>query len=204
MDSRLKLTAKQKALVKRLKDTFNEMRAENIGILYTFGDHDDTNFYFINESEVIKYGWDPQDEEGYESYESLDESDEENLVEYTLPSKLPSFFPGCVYNYSSWGNDNWFSVILPANEEAISFMKKKEKNNKLALLNSKMDTLKGKLKKYQDANDGTENTIAKLKERNAAQEIIDEEIESIKSNKKQISKLKEEIKVLRDEIKSVK
>lgn len=204
MDSRLKLTAKQKALVKRLKDTFNEMRAENIGILYSFGDYDETNFYFINESEVIEYGYNPQDEEGYESYENLDESDDENLVEYTLPSKLPSFFPDCVYNYSSWDNDNWFSVILPANKEAISFMKKKEKNNKLALLNSKMDKLKDKLKKYQDANDDTENTIAQLKEQNAAQEIIDEENESIKSNKKQISIIKKEIKVLRDEIKSVK
>ena len=67
-----------------------------------------------------------------------------------------------------------------------------------------MDKLKDKLKKYQDANDDTENTIAQLKEQNAAQEIIDEENESIKSNKKQISIIKKEIKVLRDEIKSVK
>ena len=56
MDKRIKLTAKQKALIKRLKELLSRIGDENIGILF---DKENNSLYFYNKSNVIglEGGW---------------------------------------------------------------------------------------------------------------------------------------------------
>ena len=195
MDSRLKLTKKQKSLVKRLFDTFTKLREENVGLILSYDEYDFEPYYcFINMADVEEWGENPKSEEGYDTHD-------EELVEYTPPADLNTF----TLPYDRFPQTyEWVSVILPETEEAITFTKKKEKEKKLAPLNTKMEKLKKKLKKFKDAKDEAENNISRLIERHVAQEIIDEEMESVKTNKKQIADLKKEIKALRDEMNSIK
>ena len=56
MDKRIKLTAKQQTLIKRLRELLTKMKDENVGILF---DKESSSLFFYNKSEVVdtKGGW---------------------------------------------------------------------------------------------------------------------------------------------------
>ena len=183
MDSRLKLTKKQRILVKRLIDTFNQLEKEKVGIIASYDELVIEHYYFYNASDVIDI------EANYGEPDTYSDCASDGLISYIPPYEFPSLKPSCdiFIDYR-----DWVSVILPENKES-----------KLWPLNNKMVKLKTELKKYQDAKDEADNNISRLIERHVAQEIIDEEMELIKTNKKQIADLKKEIKALRDEMNSI-
>lgn len=51
MDKRIRLTAKQKTLIKRLRELLTKMKEEKVGILF---DKEDGSLFFYNKSEVVE------------------------------------------------------------------------------------------------------------------------------------------------------
>ena len=68
-----------------------------------------------------------------------------------------------------------------------------------AALNEHLEKLTNEMQRYLDAIQESENLIAKLKERNVAEEIINDEIELISSNKQKAEELKKKIKALNEQ-----
>ena len=56
MDKRIKLTAKQQTLIKRMRELLAKMKDENVGILF---DKENSSLYFYNKSNVVETegGW---------------------------------------------------------------------------------------------------------------------------------------------------
>jgi len=123
MDKRLELTEKQKELVKRLSDTFEEMEKENVGImLCDASDHHVLTF--INKSDVLYFDrCEYYDHEGDENDWSIWKDDviiepnPEELSMVELPYEL---------YLDVWGEerDEFFSVALsPSTPEELEELK---------------------------------------------------------------------------------
>ena len=97
-------------------------------------------------------------------------------------------------------DDNWFSILLDRDEKVDIFLKKKEKQEKLAPLKEKMVKLEKELEDYKQAVTSGEDSVKRLEEKQIAQEIIDEEKANIASNNNHIDELQKEISELCEEI----
>ena len=93
------------------------------------------------------------------------------------------------------GEDNWEDafVLDPKHIEELKEARRE------AALNEQVEELTNEMQRYLDAIQESENLIAKLKERNVAEEIINDEIEMISSNKQKAEELKKKIKALNEQ-----
>lgn len=203
MDKRLKLNAKQKRLVNQLAKLFSDLKKENVDIIAEYYYSTFRGLYFYNATEVLDAD---NSREVLEDYREEKDSEiyGDGKVWYT-PSKddITSLEINADFDVDIM-NDNWFSVLLERNEDVDNFYKKREKANKLAPLTKKLDKLKAKLQKFEDAvTEGIDN-LHKLEEKGLSQEILDEERINVKNNKTQVKKLQDEIKALNSEIRKVK
>lgn len=204
MDKRLKLTDKQQSLVKQLEKLFNDLEKEKVGIVLRQDDGLSLGFY--NESEVLSTIWDDRcyfyDEDQFENYkeECSDEEAEEGQIWYT-PGL--SDFTSLPINVVNACTDNWFAVLLEKNEDTDKYIIEKEKARMLAPLLEKIDKLKKKMNKIENAVADGEDSIRQLEEKGVPQEIINEEKANLESNKKKIEKMQEDIKALNSEIRKI-
>ena len=204
MDKRLKLTDKQQSLVKQLEKLFNDLEKEKVGIVLRQDDGLSLGFY--NESEVLSTIWDDRcyfyDEDQFENYkeECSDEEAEEGQIWYT-PGL--SDFTSLPINVVNACTDNWFAVLLEKNEDTDKYIIEKEKARMLAPLLEKIDKLKKKMNKIENAVADGEASIRQLEEKGVPQEIINEEKANLESNKKIIEKMQEDIKALNSEIRKI-
>ena len=118
MDKRIKLTAKQKALIKRLKELLSRIGDENIGILF---DKENNSLYFYNKSNVIgseggwgigSNEWSVQDDKVWitPEYEDL----EEDCV------NIP-------YDEYIDGDEQWFALaVAPSTKAEIAAIQKQK------------------------------------------------------------------------------
>ena len=204
MDKRLKLTDKQQSLVKQLEKLFNDLKKEKVGIVLRQDDCLSLEFY--NESEVLTTIWDDNcyfyDEDQFENYkdECSDEEAEEGQIWYTPGIRDFTPLPINVVNACT---DNWFAVLLEKNEDTDKYIIEKEKARMLAPLLEKIDKLKKKMNKIENAVADGEASIRQLEEKGVPQEIINEEKANLESNKKIIEKMQEDIKALNSEIRKI-
>ncbi len=204
MDKRLKLTDKQQSLVKQLEKLFNDLKKEKVGIVLRQDDCLSLGFY--NESEVLTTIWDDNcyfyDEDQFENYkdECSDEEAEEGQIWYT--PGISDFTPLPI-NVVNACTDNWFAVLLEKNEDTDKYIIEKEKARMLAPLLEKIDKLKKKMNKIENAVADGEASIRQLEEKGVPQEIINEEKANLESNKKIIEKMQEDIKALNSEIRKI-
>ena len=204
MDKRLKLTDKQQSLVKQLEKLFNDLKKEKVGIVLRQDDCLSLGFY--NESEVLTTIWDDNcyfyDEDQFENYkdECSDEEAEEGQIWYT--PGISDFTPLPI-NVVNACTDNWFAVLLEKNEDTDKYIIEKEKARMLAPLLKKIDKLKKKMNKIENAVADGEASIRQLEEKGVPQEIINEEKANLESNKKIIEKMQEDIKALNSEIRKI-
>jgi hypothetical protein len=204
MDKRLKLTDKQQSLVKQLEKLFNDLKKEKVGIVLRQDDCLSLGFY--NESEVLTTIWDDNcyfyDEDQFENYkdECSDEEAEEGQIWYTPGIRDFTPLPINVVNACT---DNWFAVLLEKNEDTDKYIIEKEKARMLAPLLEKIDKLKKKMNKIENAVADGEASIRQLEEKGVPQEIINEEKANLESNKKIIEKMQEDIKALNSEIRKI-
>ena len=204
MDKRLKLTDKQQSLVKQLEKLFNDLEKEKVGIVLRQDDGLSLGFY--NESEVLSTIWDDRcyfyDEDQFENYkdECSDEEAEEGQIWYT--PGISDFTPLPI-NVVNACTDNWFAVLLEKNEDTDKYIIEKEKARMLAPLLEKIDKLKKKMNKIENAVADGEASIRQLEEKGVPQEIINEEKANLESNKKIIEKMQEDIKALNSEIRKI-
>ena len=204
MDKRLKLTDKQQSLVKQLEKLFNDLKKEKVGIVLRQDDCLSLGFY--NESEVLTTIWDDNcyfyDEDQFENYkdECSDEEAEEGQIWYTPGIRDFTPLPINVVNACT---DSWFAVLLEKNEDTDKYIIEKEKARMLAPLLEKIDKLKKKMNKIENAVADGEASIRQLEEKGVPQEIINEEKANLESNKKIIEKMQEDIKALNSEIRKI-
>ena len=204
MDKRLLLNDKQLSLVKQLEKLFNDLEKEKVGIVLRQDDGLSLGFY--NESEVLSTIWDDDcyyyDEDQFENYkeECSDEEAEEGQIWYT-----PGLgdFTSLPVNAVNACTDNWFAVLLEKNEDTDKYIIEKEKARMLAPLLEKIDKLKKKMNKIENAVADGEDSIRQLEEKGVPQEIINEEKANLESNKKIIEKMQEDIKALNSEIRKI-
>ena len=93
------------------------------------------------------------------------------------------------------GEDYWEDDFV-LDPEHIEELKEARRE---AALNEQVEELTNEMQRYLDAIQESENLIAKLKERNVAEEIINDEIEMISSNKQKAEELKKKIKALNEQ-----
>ena len=204
MDKRLILNDKQLSLVKQLEKLFNDLEKEKVGIVLRQDDGFSLQFY--NESEVLSTIWDDDcyyyDEDHFEEYkeECSGEEAEDGQIWYT--PGLSDFTPLPV-NVVNACTDNWLAVLLEKNEDTDKYIIEKEKARMLAPLLEKIDKLKKKMNKIENAVADGEDSIRQLEEKGVPQEIINEEKANLESNKKIIEKMQEDIKALNSEIRKI-
>ena len=209
MDSRLELTDKQKSLIKKLADVFEELQKEKVGIVSQQDRFTFDGFRFYNASEVIStdiYEYDCYSNKSIEGYSSEStnsgEDAEEGQIWYTPnPNELDFLEVNVDQCYSS---DFAFSVLLEKNEEMETFNKKRDKAQKLVPLMEKKEKLEKKIKRHVEGLNDAEDNLHMLEEKGLPQEIIDEEKAKIESTRKDLDKLNGELKELNAEIKKVK
>lgn len=219
MDKRLKLTPKQKKLVKRLQETFEEMEKEQIGVVL---DTREFCYRFFNKADIIEAV--PLGDTDYRGFhfDSYFDNDEglgpngddlsallfdvektpDNIWYAPAYDDLEDISLGCDF-VTDW-NDERFAVLLEKNAEVETKLKEQEKAEKLGPLQDELNKKQAKLKRYQEANKGIKENIAQFKKSGVAQEIIDEETAKVAANTKQIKELKSAIASLKDKIQEVK
>lgn len=199
MDRRLKLTAKQKELVKDLEKAFAALEKEHVGILF---DMDYGVIRLYNESESLSFDTSyeySQDEDEYfeEAYGDYLEETEEGCVWYSPKAEelhtLPNSF--ILSNF-----ENWFAVELKKNKDSDAFFCGK----KIAELEKELKSNQKKLKRHQDSIAQAESNIAIFKEKGLAQDLIDEENASILSNQEAAQQYQKAIEELESEIEKLK
>ena len=213
MDNRLKLTRKQKGLVKRLRKLFYELEKENVGVMVEYSDFDLDGLIFYNASEVYDtddFDFDDYDGEVTENYieESVNETADEDTIWYVPdPGDVERLvFDSFIGKNCCCGN-NWFSVLLDRDERVDEFYRRKAKQEKLkakqeeqALLVDKMNKSAKEIEVYEQAIISCEDTIKMLEDKKVEQKVIDEEYAQIASNKTRINELQKEISELSKEI----
>lgn len=199
MDSRLKLTKRQKTLVNRLKKTFEELKKENVGIIESI-DEDwflgyASSFLFFNKANVISMELTEDQEEDY--------LNDDETVWYT-PSNLEEWVPGVdkVVN-----EETWFSVELPNDEETAVMMAQLEVEKEVKRLMAKskklrddLDRQNTEIQRYEDAIAEGKNNIAHFKKSEENNEIVEEEKALLSQNKTQVAALKKELAKLKNKI----
>lgn len=218
MDKRLKLTPKQKKLVKRLQETFEEMKKEQIGVVV---DTREFCYRFFNKADIIEaVPLGDTDYHGFhfDSYFDNDEGlgpngDDLSALLFDVEKTPDHIWYAPDYDdleelppnwdfVTDW-NDERFAVLLEKNAEVASKLKEQEKAEKLGLLQDELNNKQAKLKRYQEATKGIKENIAQFKKSGVAQEIIDEETARVTGNTKQIKELKSAITSLKDKIQEV-
>lgn len=178
MDKRLELTEKQKELVKRLSDTFEEMEKENVGImLCDVSDHHVLTF--VNKSEVLFFDrCDYYEHEGDENDWSIWKDDviiepnPEELSTVELPYEL--YLDVCGEE-----RDEFFSVALPpSTSEELEELKQSRARELVSLPNEIShfqeqldemkngeinDSVKNLIQRYEEMKADKEERLAKLK-----------------------------------------
>lgn len=216
MDKRLKLTPKQKKLVKRLQGLFEEMKKEQIGVVLDIPEY---CYRFYNKADILEAVPLGGDFNEYDTYFDDDEGlgpNGEDLSELLFDAEkspdqiwyapsydnLENIDLGCDF-VTDWNYER-FAVLLEKNDEVEGELKDQEKEEKLGLLQEELSKKQSKLRRYQAAVKGIKENIAQFKESGMAQEIIDEETAKVASNTKQIKQLKSAIASLKAEIQKVK
>lgn len=199
MDRRLKLTDKQKELVKKLKEDFAALEEAHVSIFYDFHYGD---FCLFNNSESLSF--DMSDE--YGMYE--EEYFEEPKSDYFEDTE-----EGCIW-YSPKDDDleklesiviptdyfHWFAVELKENEDSEAYFRSK----RVAELEKEVKKNRKKLKRHLDNIEESESNISIFKEKGLPQDLIDEEQASILSNREAANKYQKVIEDLESEIKKLK
>lgn len=202
MDRRLKLTAKQKELVKDLEKAFAALAKEHVGIIF-----DDELFHLRLFNDAETHFYDISDQYSMYEEEYFDEplgEDAEETKEGCLwysPKKkdlecLDLLSMGVVVNdYCSW-----FAVELKKNKDSDAFFCGK----KIAELEKELKSNKKKLKRHQDSVAQAESNIAIFKEKGLSQDLIDEENASILSNQEAAQQYQKAIEELESVIEKLK
>ena len=199
MDSRLKLTPKQKDLVKNLEKAFAALEKEHVGILF---DMDYGVIRLYNESESLSFDTSyeySQDEDEYfeEAYGNYLEETEEGCVWYSPKAEnLHTLSNSLILT----NFENWFAVKLKENEDSDAFFRAK----KIAELEKELKVNQKKLKRHLDSIAQAESNIAIFKEKGLAQDLIDEENTSILSNQEAAQQFQKKIEELESEIVNLK
>lgn len=153
MDKRIELTEKQQELVKRLSDTFEEMKKEDLGVmLCDVGDH--YSMAFVNKSDVLDFEkgqlYDYGEEEG-EWYIS-----EDKVILSPNPEQVPVLEVPCdmfltVYTDDPEEHDEFFSVVLnPATPEELEEVKCEREREKTSLP-KEIESIKKNIEEVKDA-----------------------------------------------------
>jgi hypothetical protein len=195
MDRRLKLTAKQKELVKEVEKAFAALEKEHVGIIF---DVDSREFRLYNSAEILDY-------DNSEEYSQLeDEYYEEPYGDYLTETE-----DGCLWyspklfdleslsaNIMMTDYESWFAVELKENEDSDVFFRSK----KIVELEKELKTNQKKLKRHLDGIAQAKSNIGIFREKGLAQDLIDEENASILSNQEAADNIQQVIGELESEI----
>lgn len=111
MDKRIKLTAKQQTLIKRMRELLAKMKDENVGILF---DKENSSLYFYNKSNVVETegGWGVGND--YDEW-SIQDGKVWITPEYEELEKDSVNIP---YDEYIDGDDQWFSIAVAPSTKA--------------------------------------------------------------------------------------
>ena len=202
MDKRLKLSAKQKELVKDLEKAFAALAKEHVGIIF---DMDSLDFRLFNDAESLYFDmsdhYSKYEEEYFdEPYGDYLEETKEGCLWYSPKSKDLECLKTLSKSVVLADYDSWFAVELKKNKDTDAFFRGK----KIAELEKELKSNQKNLKRHQDAIAQAESNIAIFKQKGVAQDLIDEENASILSNQESVQKYQKVIEDLEDQIKKLK
>jgi hypothetical protein len=203
MDKRLELNARQEELVNQLGQLLSELEEENVGIIADYYYSQFRGFYFFNATDVVDFHSSKEYSENY-----IDESDSEyhvdGMVWYIPEEKDITYLPFNTEYEVDIMRDDWFTVLLEKNADVDIFYKEREKTNKIASFTKKLNILKDKLQKFEDAVTEGANNLHLMEEKGLPIEILDEERANMDANKVKMNELQQEIIILNSEIRKTK